>query len=782
MVNSSGSSSMGLVLLSALSLLLHGVSGQADGMIADDTQMGTFDSLAGLLSSLGLGNFTDFQDILQGGEDFSSILQQILSIVLKGNGTDLFPGVGNNSTADDLDFDQVVHTLFADVAVSESCLQDFVSYVNDISEGIPYARKMMGSFGGLPSSNAMYTGLNKDYGNVWQCQTLIKTNGTPSFDSQYCLMKASFSEEINFELGTCFPNTCSQEELTTMAVHVLTVVGIPVGFPPPMYFECVYPAPWGAVDIFVVFLLCIFGVLVIVGSVYDVVYHQRITDVLTVHSTIAADEASPKENDPDVDDEAKTAAAAAAEVSEEAVDSDKTGNNLEIEEPQKETRSTTTLEKLDGVLMAFSAVNNCRKILSAKKTPSTMAVLNGLRVISMFWIILGHSVQFMQWKLENPTESLKKAQSFSALAIVNADVSVDTFFVMSGFLVTFLTLKALTKTNGKVNWGMFYLHRYLRLTPVYMVAMGIWAALVVHFGTGIGKTAFFTGIRYTCNSLWWTHLFYVNNFYPFQETLTISCMSWAWYLACDMQFYLLSPLFITLLYKRSRLGICSLIVGIILSVTTVIIVVTYFGHTVNAVYGNYNNRTAAQPDADYYYTKPYSRIHTYLVGMLLGYAMFKTKDKEIKLPLFAVIIGWVVALLTLFAVVYGTWANGYERYVPQIESVLYLSFHRLAWSIAVAWIIFACVRGYGGFFNVLLGWSFWIPLGRLTYGAYLVHPIVIITTVLNSNTLVYLSNESIAYFFLGNLVLSYAAALILSVLVEGPTMGLEKALLRRKSK
>ncbi|XP_071482113.1 O-acyltransferase like protein-like [Diadema antillarum] len=791
----SGTSGVGLVLLSTLLLLLHGVSGQADyqGMIADDVQMDAFDGLAGILGSLGLGNFTDilgllqgggdFSDILgllQGGGDFNSILQQILSALPQGNGTDFFPGFGNNSAAgfipDDFDFDQVLYSLFADVAVSEGCLRDFFTYMNDMSEGIPYATKMMGSFGGLPSSNAIYTGLNKDFGNVWQCQSLIKTNGTPSFDSQYCLLRAHFSEEINFEMGTCFPNTCSQEELTTMANQVLTVMGIPLEYPP-LNFECLHPAPWRAPDIFMVFLLCIFGVLVVVGSVYDVIYHQRITDVLTVHSTMAADKTSAKEGDPDVDG-GKTKAAEAAD--ENVKNGEMDGQKLEIADPQKESQSPTTLEKLDAVLMAFSAVNNCRKILSAKKTPSTMDVLNGLRVISMFWIILGHSIQFMLGNIANPLESLEKAGAFSALAIINATVSVDTFFVMSGFLVTFLTLKALAKSNGKLSWGMFYLHRYLRLTPVYMVAMGIWAALAVHFGTGIGKTGFFNGVRDTCNSLWWTHLFYVNNVHPFKHTLTTTCFGWGWYLACDMQFYLLSPIFIVMLYKRSRLGICSLIVGIILSVISLIIVVAYFGLTINTVYGPYNNRTAADPGADYYYTKPYSRIHTYLVGMLLGYFMFQTKDKEIKLPLFAVITGWMVALFTLFAVVYGTWANGYERYVPQIESVLYLSFHRLAWSIAVAWIIFACIRGYGGFFNVLLGWSFWIPLGRLTYCAYLVHPIVIFNAVLNADTLFHLSDEFIAYFFLGNLVLSYTAALILSLLVEGPLMGLEKALLRQK--
>ena len=33
-----------------------------------------------------------------------------------------------------------------------------------------------------------------------------------------------------------------------------------------------------------------------------------------------------------------------------------------------------------------------------------------------------------------------------------------------------------------------------------------------------------------------------------------------------------------------------------------------------------------------YYEKPWFRFQPYLIGMLLGYILFKTKNKEIKIP------------------------------------------------------------------------------------------------------------------------------------------------------
>ncbi|KAI6186686.1 Oac-55 [Aphelenchoides besseyi] len=42
------------------------------------------------------------------------------------------------------------------------------------------------------------------------------------------------------------------------------------------------------------------------------------------------------------------------------------------------------------------------------------------------------------------------------------------------------------------------------------------------------------------------------------------------------------------------------------------------------------------------------------------------------------------------------------------------------------WIVTSCFYGYGGPINAFLSWNAWLPLGRLTYSAYLLHLIVVI--------------------------------------------------------
>ena len=54
-------------------------------------------------------------------------------------------------------------------------------------------------------------------------------------------------------------------------------------------------------------------------------------------------------------------------------------------------------------------------------------------------------------------------------------------------------------------------------------------------------------------------------------------------------------------------------------------------------------------------------------------------------------------------------------------NVIYGGFHRLAWSISIGWVIFACARGYGGWINTFLSWNAFKPLSRVSFIIYLVH-------------------------------------------------------------
>ena len=136
----------------------------------------------------------------------------------------------------------------------------------------------------------------------------------------------------------------------------------------------------------------------------------------------------------------------------------------------------------------FGLFNNTKRFLDTTppKGDDHISCLDGIRFISMTWVVLGHVL--MQVQSELPTNSVttlfKKFESFWFQPIDNALPSVDTFFLLSGLLVCYLMLKELDKTKGRINWPIMYLHRYLRLTGIYAFILFFMVSLWEHLGIG----------------------------------------------------------------------------------------------------------------------------------------------------------------------------------------------------------------------------------------------------------------------------------------------------------
>ena len=96
-----------------------------------------------------------------------------------------------------------------------------------------------------------------------------------------------------------------------------------------------------------------------------------------------------------------------------------------------------------------------------------LSCLDGIRFLSISWVMLGHILSgTMDVFPTSNISSLDISQRFEAQAVLNAFVSVDTFFLMSGCLISYLMLKELEKTKGRVNFLVMYIHRYLRYVLV----------------------------------------------------------------------------------------------------------------------------------------------------------------------------------------------------------------------------------------------------------------------------------------------------------------------------
>jgi peptidoglycan/LPS O-acetylase OafA/YrhL len=121
-------------------------------------------------------------------------------------------------------------------------------------------------------------------------------------------------------------------------------------------------------------------------------------------------------------------------------------------------------------------------------------------------------------------------------------LGVNLFFVLSGFLITGILFYTITKKNY---WSSFYIRRFLRIVPLYLVVLAI--------------------LKFALNFTWAyviLCLFYLANF-AVEFRIPGPGYGPLWSLAVEEQFYLVWPL----LVRRLRLGplaaLC--VVGIVLS-------------------------------------------------------------------------------------------------------------------------------------------------------------------------------------------------------------------------
>ncbi|XP_071493571.1 nose resistant to fluoxetine protein 6-like [Diadema antillarum] len=495
-----------------------------------------------------------------------------------------------------------------------------------------------------------------------------------------------------------------------------------------------------------VVLCCVVGVLVLSGGILDV-YQQRRKE----ENTQASSETLPllhhqKQNG--------------------------VAHSTEMNEQPKQNRPSC----LSRFILCFSFTRTMEQLMSTRTRKGDMLCLNGIRVISMTWVILGHTGMLLYATFGPSWDGIYligRLKNFAMQGVSNGFPAVDTFFLLSGLLLTYISLGRMARTEGRVSWPMFYFHRYWRLLPALGFAMLFTLYLRPYFGEG---PLWSSAARYNfhCEEYWWTNLLYINNFYP--KNASSGCIYWAWYLANDMQFYLISPVILIALYRKPGVGLAILTLLGVASIATTIALMIVNDFKV-ALMGALDMGHSNGDDVfSVVYVKPYCRIVPYLIGIALGYAFHRRRGKKVRMHRLVAIGGWLAAAATGLAVVYGLQGEFNGKPLTTVENALYMAFAHLGWACAMAWVIFACVSGYGGWINDFLSWKAWLPLCRMTYSAYLFHPLVM--QILTGNTASALNSNAVfmSYYFVGSCVFSFAIAFLVNVRLELPFANLEQFL------
>jgi hypothetical protein len=149
---------------------------------------------------------------------------------------------------------------------------------------------------------------------------------------------------------------------------------------------------------------------------------------------------------------------------------------------------------------AFSLIKNVPMIFESSTglNGERFAVLDGLRVISIIWILFSHTFALGTGVGMLNSDYVMPPSGFLVnwyyQIIFSARFAVDTFFFISGFLVVNSLLKKLDISPSDTSvsklppaqiWvPMMYLHRIMRILPLYIFCLLFWWKIGVMMGDG----------------------------------------------------------------------------------------------------------------------------------------------------------------------------------------------------------------------------------------------------------------------------------------------------------
>ncbi|VDM45581.1 unnamed protein product [Toxocara canis] len=370
------------------------------------------------------------------------------------------------------------------------------------------------------------------------------------------------------------------------------------------------------------------------------------------------------------------------------------------------------------VFLAYSLKKNGKKLIALPKdTHTTMTCMFGIRFFSMAWVIGGHSFVMAQAFLGNVTIYENHGSNFENQWMSNGTVCVDTFFLLSAILTSFIFFRGYGFKERGITWRsyrfwtMFVLHRALRLWPAYIMAISN-LSFRWSFTLTQEPWPYHDSFAQCCKD-WWKNLLFINS-------ITYSwCMPWTWYISADFIFNLFAPIYLLAL-KRSALFGLSLCVATILA-SSLLNIYTMIARNFPPVFLFFREPPSQFVDnfleqLESTYIQPQYRIGPYMVGLLVGYYLARISMGLSKYcpskSMFTA--GSVCAVVAGFCSLYGSYPlmQGWDW---PVFYLIYGCSYRTVWSICVAWLIYYCYVHQSSLINRFLSARFFIPLSNLCY-------------------------------------------------------------------
>ncbi|EDV93412.1 nose resistant to fluoxetine protein 6 [Drosophila grimshawi] len=434
------------------------------------------------------------------------------------------------------------------------------------------------------------------------------------------------------------------------------------------------------------------------------------------------------------------------------------------------------------VLLTFSIARNWYRLNQEPngKIGRELRFLDCFKFFSMFLVIFAHTNWVIyEGAISNPQDPERMLHTAAGTLLISGSLITVTFFVSSGLLLTvsWLAVTRAVEDRKPEKWRLanyvvlfvqINVFRYIRLTVLYAFVLLLSG---VYFENAAGPLwrHIFEREQLACRKNWWTNLLYINNFVGTDER----CLLQGWYLASDTQSFAVSLLVLMLGHRFGRWSkqIYGIVLGTFMLLPGVLTYALDYYPIFLASPQTQKDSFIGNRQFTEFYTSFQMNFGSYFCGVLAALVYDQLSLKQYKLrELRSFQILWFalipVGVLWLF-----TAHPLYQHYyteTPRFWGAIYATVQRNFWSFGLSIFFVGMAAKVGWIFRKFASLPIFRVLGRLTYGAFMVHLLVARVALATVREPIFFGTGTMFAYIFYVLCGSYLSSLVLAIFVELP--------------
>ncbi|KAJ8712634.1 hypothetical protein PYW08_007938 [Mythimna loreyi] len=442
--------------------------------------------------------------------------------------------------------------------------------------------------------------------------------------------------------------------------------------------------------------------------------------------------------------------------------------------------------KKNPLLSAWSVRSNWRRLTASYEDGdprlAALTPVQGVRVLLMMLIMATHSgcIHDMLY-LYNPRWIEQISRHPVLMIFLNGTSVVQIFVLLSNFLLGYNLL--LYSKSNIISYRLLpyiTLKRIARIFPVYMVVTGYAATWWARSSTGPLWAPAVGAESDVCRRKFWSHMFFVHNLLNPEEI----CLVQTWFVAVDMQLYVVAALALLALLRRGR-GARAALAALALLSCALNGLLAYAFDWKSIMYFAYPSALKTMysgiPSFSWLYQAPWGSLPACFIGLLLAFLHFDLQEAGVKVSSYK----WLRGSYTWALLLIVSWILA-GNYVRQWEApwftASYVALERPVLSLLAGAILLGMVNGLEGWLKHLMAWRGWHAMGRMSLSVLMLHWILNLSLAASRPQPIATSLLSVVVDWTATSCGSYLLAVPLTLMLEMPPTRLVSSLLHKDTK